>query len=95
MKTTMRLTVFAYDSPSDRRRARMAAALEAVGERVQRSVFEAWLSPDQCRAVCAQLEAIVHETDQLRVYTLCEGCRGRTVARGAPVAEPPPVAWIV
>ena len=41
-----KLVIFAYDSSSDRRRQRLATELEAVGSRVQRSVFEAWLTDD-------------------------------------------------
>ena len=46
----MALTVvIAYDISEDRRRARVAAVLQAYGDRVQRSVFIATLEPDRLR----------------------------------------------
>ena len=41
------LWVIAYDSPSDKRRRKLAKLLEGYGERLQWSVFECRLQPHQ------------------------------------------------
>ena len=47
--TEERLWVVAYDSPNNKRRRKLATLLEGYGERMQWSVFECRLHPDQLR----------------------------------------------
>jgi hypothetical protein len=47
--TTEQLWVIAYDSPSNKRRRKLAKLLEGYGERLQWSVFECRLQPHQLR----------------------------------------------
>lgn len=63
--------VIAYDTPDDRRRARLAKALKGFGERRQYSVFEARLTREQWAHLKGKLEQIVDEReDILAVYFL-------------------------
>lgn len=67
-----RLYVVAYDTPSNRRRRRMAEVLQGYGQRVQDSVYECWLSRAQLQALTQRLRQRLHpEVDQVRIYPLC------------------------
>jgi len=95
MRETM-LFVFAYDSPDDRRRARIAQVLEDVADRVQHSVFEGWLSETQMEETWRRLAQIVDtQEDDVRVYRLCSCCLARAKVLGARGREPVPEYWIV
>ena len=72
------LYLISYDVASDKRRTRVARCMEAYGERVQYSVFECELSTTQLERLRARLLRLVdHETDSVRIYGLCGGCRLR------------------
>ena len=64
--------VIAYDTPDDRRRARLAKLLKGFGERRQCSVFEARLPRAQWAHLKGKLE------DVLAVYFLPPEAVGRT-----------------
>jgi CRISPR-associated protein Cas2 len=86
--------VVAYDVPDDRRRTRVARALEAHGQRVQYSVFECQLSAKQFKALWEELGGVIEEAeDSLRAYRLCPECGARieTLGQAEPVAEVPEV----
>lgn len=71
--------VIAYDTPDDRRRARLAKLLKGFGERRQYSVFEARLTREQWAHLKGKLEALVNkEEDVLAVYFLPPEAVGRT-----------------
>jgi CRISPR-associated protein Cas2 len=66
------LYVVAYDTPSDRRRRKLAKLLEGYGHRVQDSVYECWLLPHQRNRLVARLRAAMHPAcDKIRMYPLC------------------------
>jgi hypothetical protein len=52
--------VIAYDISEDARRARVAAVLQAHGDRVQRSVFVCTLESDDLRELCDRLSQIIN-----------------------------------
>ena len=57
---------------------RVAKACEAVGRRIQNSVFECMLDASQFRSLQAQLKAIINPgTDQVRYYNLGTSYEGR------------------
>lgn len=65
------LYLVCYDTPSNRRRGRLARALKDYATRVQKSVFEAQLPPDMFTKMLDRLAAIVDpEEDSLRLYPL-------------------------
>ncbi|MEZ4633357.1 MAG: CRISPR-associated endonuclease Cas2 [Deinococcales bacterium] len=63
--------IIAYDTPSDKRRNRMAKLLKGYGERRQYSLFEARLDREQLSSLKNKLKAIVDEgEDILAMYFL-------------------------
>jgi CRISPR-associated protein Cas2 len=88
--------VLAYDIADDKRRARIAKEMEAVGERVQGSVFEAWLSDGELEKLLKRVKKVLRqEEDSLRIYQLCEACRGKARTEGQSTLTPPPGVRIV
>jgi CRISPR-associated protein Cas2 len=85
-----------YDIPGDKRRTKIARLMEAVGERVQYSVFEAYLTPAELEKVLGRVGRVMDEKeDSLRIYRLCESCRGQVETRGTGQVTPPPGPAIV
>jgi len=88
--------VLAYDIADDRRRARIAKKMESVAERVQGSVFEAYLTDQELKELVKKVNRILKENeDSLRIYSLCGPCRGKIAIHGkARVTQPPGVRII-
>lgn len=65
-----------YDIADDRARAKVSDALEKVGLRVQKSVFECSVAEDALDALAAYLGRLVDGQDDadIRVYRLCRDC---------------------
>ena len=86
------LVVVSYDVPENRRRGRIAQALQDFGgERVQLSVFECYLTARNWTRLQERLGKIIHpEEDSVRLYRLCEQCRENVLFLGcaAPIEEP-------
>ena len=75
--------VVAYDVSLDRRRRKVAAALEAVLVRVQYSVFEGEVPSEVLAAAVGRAVGWLDlETDSLRVYRLCGACAERVEVFG-------------
>ncbi len=80
-----------YDVPDDKRRLKIAKHLEALGDRVQYSVFEIWLTPKELKTLVSRLEKVLEEEeDSVRIYALCEACRGKVRIHGLGQVSPPP-----
>ena len=65
--------------------------LDQGGQRVQRSVFECYITPANYGRLQTQLRRLMDEaTDNLRFYQLCEHCRPKTALLGtaAPIDKP-------
>jgi CRISPR-associated protein Cas2 len=83
--------VVSYDIADDRRRRRVAKAMENQGKRVQESVFECLLDERRLLKLQRKLrELLDQEVDSVRFYKLCEACRPRieTLGQGPPASEP-------
>ncbi|HIQ21118.1 MAG TPA: CRISPR-associated endonuclease Cas2 [Planctomycetes bacterium] len=90
------LCVFAYDSPDDRRRARIARTLEDVADRVQGSVFEGWLSERQLEETWRRVQQVVDPAaDDVRVYRLCSYCLQQARVLGPQPRQAAAEYWIV
>ncbi len=88
--------VIVYDIPANRRRNKVARLLEQIGERVQRSVFEAWLTKDERQRLLQRLANVMDEKeDSLRMYTLCAACRKEIYDMGRMPRPQPPGVRIV
>ena len=64
------LWVIAYDSPSNKRRRKLAKLLEGYGERLQWSVFECRLQPHQLRRLRERLMRIASPDDSVRLWVV-------------------------
>ena len=62
--------VIAYDSPSNKRRRKLAKLLEGYGERLQWSVFECRLQPHQLRRLRQLLACIATAEDSVRIWAV-------------------------
>lgn len=88
MPTAEMLMVFCYDVTDNKRRRRVAQALEDAAVRVQKSVFEARMTERAANRLAATVAAHLAPGDSLRVYAI--GAHGQTRSRsygGAPLAE--------
>lgn len=80
-----------YDIADQKRRAKIAKAMEALGDRVQYSVFEAWLTSAELEKLLKKVGKILNtKEDSLRIYLLCGTCREkiRHIGRAAPTPAP-------
>jgi len=84
--------LISYDIPDDRRRNRVMRLLLDYGQRVQYSVFECDLTPQQYAALRERLRTLLHpQDDNVRYYSLCHACKGRVeIANSPDVASSPP-----
>jgi CRISPR-associated protein Cas2 len=87
------LIVVSYDLPNDHRRTHLANALEDFGVRVQYSVFECLLEPDQVERLRARMAALIDPAeDSVRIYRLCQDCKARVEILGqGKVTEDPEI----
>ena len=60
--------VVSYDIPSNRRRLKVMKTLEGFGSRVQYSVFECNLKPNQVDDLRKRLKKLVEQEDSVRFY---------------------------
>lgn len=80
--------VAAYDVTSDDRRARLAALLQSVGDRVQRSVFVLSLEPDSLDELRSRAMAVIDpDADSLYLFRQCADCWEQVQCIGQ--ADPP------
>jgi CRISPR-associated protein Cas2 len=64
-------TVIAYDVSDNRRRRALVRVLESFGERVQESIFEAWLTDAERKRMEYLARACLKKSeDRLAVYVL-------------------------
>jgi len=90
------LIVVSYDIPNDRRRTRLAHTLKDFGRRVQYSVFECHLEPDQLDRLRQKvLKLMDEEKDNVRFYRLCAGCTPQVEAHGVGQAPEDPEVYIL
>ena len=88
--------VIVYDVVSDKRRLKMAKYLESLGDRVQYSVFEVYLTQQELEKLLRKFNKLIDaKEDSVRVYMLCEACRGKIEMLGkGEVTEPPGVVIV-
>jgi CRISPR-associated protein Cas2 len=87
----VQIWVIAYDTPSDRRRRKLAKLLEGYGQRVQWSVFECELRAEQLQGLRLRLERLIMpEHDSVRIWPVPERHASQVIHLGRPA---PSVAW--
>lgn len=82
-----RFYTITYDIPDDGRRVKVANVLKSFGERVQLSVFECWLDPQQLLQLRKLLEKKLEPTqDSVRIYPI--GGSVEVLGQGRPTQNP-------
>ncbi|MCL4703982.1 CRISPR-associated endonuclease Cas2 [bacterium] len=72
------LILISYDLENDRTRTALAHTLKDFGPRVQKSVFEADVTPKELERLGAKLEKVkLGKDDSIRLYHLCAECAGK------------------
>jgi CRISPR-associated protein Cas2 len=90
------LIVVSYDVPNDRRRTRLANALEDFGVRVQYSVFECLLELDQVDTLRKRVLRLIDvEADSLRIYRFCLDCGSKVEIHGVGKATEDPDVYVL
>ncbi len=68
-RTKAQFLVVTYDIGDDRRRVKIANVLKSFGERVQLSVFECWLTPEELEELKDLLTGKMDPaSDSIRIY---------------------------
>jgi CRISPR-associated protein Cas2 len=89
------LVLVVYDIPDDKRRQRLADFLEGHGRRVQKSVFECFVSLSEMKKLHDQVKRKVKPAeDNVRFYWIAADCLPKTLTIGSNPPEPPPKAYI-
>ncbi len=88
--------VIAYDISQDARRARVAALLQAYGNRVQRSVFVCAVEPDVLQQLRDRLAGMINpRTDSLYAFRQCSACWESVTVLGQATVTHEPLYWAV
>jgi CRISPR-associated protein Cas2 len=88
--------VVVYDIVEDRRRLKVAKELEKLGERIQFSVFELYLTPKELEKLKTRLGKLIHKKDdRVRVYGLCASCQAKIWSLGQGGVTQPPGVMVV
>lgn len=75
--------VIAYDIANDKRRLILSKLLLGYGQRVQYSVFEAYLSDTDLLMLLHRIQEIIDpEEDKVYFYQLCASCKDKTARIG-------------
>ncbi|WP_205408268.1 CRISPR-associated endonuclease Cas2 [Actinomyces mediterranea] len=79
--------IVAYDIAANRRRNRVAHALQSWGYRIQESVFQLRLETGDLDAVRHKLDSIIDAADDvIHIYPVCASCAARSEVLGTAVA---------
>jgi CRISPR-associated protein Cas2 len=84
-----------YDVSDDRNRTRICNMLLDYGERLQFSVFEADLSPEDLADILERSRSYIANGDSLRIYPLCRSCAAGVHRLGRDTYHDPTSARIV
>jgi CRISPR-associated protein Cas2 len=88
--------IIAYDISDDRRRARVAAILQAYGDRIQRSVFVASIENDLLSEARQRIGEIINpDTDSVYVFRQCAACWDAVGIHGQATVADEPLCWTV
>lgn len=89
------LVLIAYDIPDTKRRTKLANFLEGYGRRVQKSVFECFLTLEGMEKLHCQVQKRVKEAeDNVRFYWINPQSIQRTLTIGSDRPEPPPGIYL-
>lgn len=88
--------IAAYDVSNDARRARLAALLQAYGDRIQRSVFVLTLTTEHLSEVRTTASALIDsDDDSFYLIKQCAPCRSGIEYLGQAAPPTPELFWLV
>ena len=79
-----KFVVIAYDVEDDRNRRQVAKLLEGSGKRVNKSVFECFLTERQLEKLKSKIAINITRYDSVLFYRLCRSCIERIERQGTP-----------
>ena len=83
LSTQNTLYLISYDIKNNQRRTKIANILLNYGERVQYSVFEAWLNHQNINDIINEVLPLLDlSSDSFRVYSLCKTCQNKRLMFG-------------
>lgn len=90
------LVLVTYDIPDNKRRKKLSDFLERYGRRVQKSVFECFISLSEMKKLHQLLSQRVKlSEDNVRLYWLNADAVPRTLTLGSELPEPPPEFYVL
>lgn len=90
------IVVAAYDVCHDDRRSRLAAVLQSMGDRIQRSVFVLSVTEEDVALLKAKaIEILDLDQDSLYLFPQCHRCWESVGCIGQAEVEPPTLYWAV
>lgn len=90
------LVLVVYDVVDSKRRAKLATFLEGHGRRVQKSVFECFMSLSEMQKLQVQMmQRVSLPEDNVRLYWISADAMPRTLTLGSPMPTAPPQAYII
>ena len=88
--------IAAYDISDDRRRSRVAAVLQAVGDRIQRSVFIVVADPVALAELTARVREIIDpDDDSVYFFRQCGACWAGVTVLGQATVDEAPRYWAI
>jgi CRISPR-associated protein Cas2 len=90
------LVLVVYDVPDDKRRLKLSKFLEGYGRRVQKSVFECFISMEEMKRLHGKvLRRVNVGEDDVRFYWIPKDAVARTLTVGGGPPEEPPTVYIL
>ncbi|MBW4652551.1 MAG: CRISPR-associated endonuclease Cas2 [Kaiparowitsia implicata GSE-PSE-MK54-09C] len=90
------LVLVVYDIPDNKRRTKLATFLEGYGRRVQKSVFECFLTLAEMKGLQQKVQRRIKlEEDNVRFYWIPADALPKVLTLGNSPPEPPPESYII
>lgn len=90
------LVLVVYDIPDNRRRTKLATFLEGYGRRVQKSVFECFLTLAEMKGLQQKVQRRIKlEEDNVRFYWIPSDALPKVLTLGSEPPEPPPAFYVI
>ena len=90
------MNLVAYDVANSSARAKLAARLQAHGNRIQKSVFLLNIDGKELQQLMNEIDHIIdHDNDSLIVIRQCQNCWSQVQWIGQASEEPDDLCWTV
>ena len=83
-----------YDIRHPKRLSRLASIARDYGLRVQKSVFEATMTPEELRQMKSRMNQVIDPAeDGIKIFHLCQSCEAKRTGEGVGRPALPDAAW--